>query len=285
MPIAWPAAHATCPSDAWVSARYRYRWWKAAFRLGTGFVAASLLLVEQLVRSLRAPFWLKIRTVNVLLCCVWAVVFAPVGGLADLMASAPILASCDGGGDFVMQEIRMHPAVLLLLFAGPVLELPYVHVGIAATMTGATELALALAAHLHGNLFVVFDHVGVTLMRTLASGSGLLLRSALTFEAVSACVCADSDTRQHDDGVQHRTVGEVAVPPELFLDKGEPALEPGAQHERLEGRQSTTHEDCVQFREDGGGDQPVCTCVLLLGQLVCSWCRRCRVFGVLCQLA
>ena len=190
MPIAWPAAHATCPSDAWVSARYRYRWWKAAFRLGTGFVAASLLLVEQLVRSLRAPFWLKIRTVNVLLCCVWAVVFAPVGGLADLMASAPILASCDGGGDFVMQEIRMHPAVLLLLFAGPVLELPYVHVGIAATMTGATELALALAAHLHGNLFVVFDHVGVTLMRTLASGRGLLLRSALTCEAVSAGVCA-----------------------------------------------------------------------------------------------
>lgn len=65
-----------------------------------------------------------------------------------------------------LQEIRLHPAVFLLLFAGPVLDARFVHVFIVAVISMFAEVALALATGLHGNLFLVFDQVGVAVLCT-----------------------------------------------------------------------------------------------------------------------
>lgn len=79
-----------------------FTWWKAAFRLGTGAIAGTLLGLEQAIKRVRRH-WMSIRMFNVLLCCLWAVVFAQVGGLADLLDSSAILASCSGPGRFKLQ--------------------------------------------------------------------------------------------------------------------------------------------------------------------------------------
>lgn len=80
-----------------------FTWWKVGFRLGFGFLAASLLVLEVVSRPVRHHLWLQIRGLNVFLLCFWAVVFSPTGGLSELMQSDAILATCSNGGTYAMQ--------------------------------------------------------------------------------------------------------------------------------------------------------------------------------------